>query len=150
MIVEFKTWTYHERFGVGAHGRAAGRGRAERGVNRTVAQETRVLCTHQSIEERAPDRISRPVEPKTWTYHERVRSGRTARRRGSGRTACQQNCSPRRQASFAPSKASKTRRLHDSPEARTSEILCKPMEDQNPRLTTGSSAGREALFVPGC
>ena len=37
-----------------------------------------------------------------------------------------QNCSPRRQASLVPSKASKTRRLNVSPEARTSEILCKP------------------------
>ena len=60
-------------------------------------------------------------------------SGRGARRgggAGSGRTGCQQNCSPRRQASLAPSKASKTRRLNVSPEARTSEILCKPMEEQ--------------------
>ena len=29
--------------------------------------------------------------------------------------------------------------LNVSPEARTSEILCKPMEEQNPRLTTGPS-----------
>ena len=58
---------------------------------------------------------------------------------GSGRTVCQQNCSPRGQYFFVPSKASKTRRLNVSPEARTSEILCKPMEEQNPRLTTGSS-----------
>ena len=49
------------------------------------------------------------------------------------------NCSPRRQASLAPSKASKTCRLNEPPEARTSEILCKPMEEQNPRLTRGSS-----------
>ena len=37
--------------------------------------------------------------------------------------------------SIVPSKASKTRRLNVSPEARTSEILCKPMEEQNHRLT---------------
>ena len=30
--------------------------------------------------------------------------------------------------------------LDVSSEARTKEILCKPMEEQNPRLTTGSSA----------
>ena len=36
-------------------------------------------------------------------------------------------------------KASKTRRLNVAPEARTSEILFKPMGEQNPRLTTGSS-----------
>ena len=48
-----------------------------------------------------------------------------------------------------------------SPEARTKEILFKPMEEQSPRLTTGwqpvhprfirgLSPGREALFLPGC
>ena len=58
---------------------------------------------------------------------------------GSGRTVRQQNCSPREQSFIALSKASKTRRLNVSPEAQTIEILCKPME-QNPRLTTGSSA----------
>ena len=50
---------------------------------------------------------------------------------------------------LAHSKASKKRRLNVSPEARTSEILFKPMEEQNPRLTTSSSLGREALFLPG-
>ena len=70
-------------------------------------------------------------------------SRRGARRGGgakSGRSVCQQNCSPREQSFLALSRASKTRRLNVSPEARTSEILCKPMEEQNPRLTTGSSA----------
>ena len=59
---------------------------------------------------------------------------------GSGRTVCQQNCSPRKQSSLSLSKVLKTRRLNVSPEARTSEILSKPMEEQSPRLTTGSSA----------
>ena len=77
-------------------------------------------------------------------------SGRGARRgggAGSGRTGCQQNCSPRGQASLAPPKATKTRRLKDTPEARTSEILCKPMEEQNlpsPKpghTTSGSGRG---------
>ena len=69
-------------------------------------------------------------------------SGRGARWGGgamSGRTGCQQNCSPGGQASLVFPKASKIRRLNVSPEARTSEILCKPMEEQTPRLTTASS-----------
>ena len=57
---------------------------------------------------------------------------------GSGMTLCQQNYPPRGQSFLVPYKASKTRRLK-TPEARTSEILCKPMEEENPRLTTGSS-----------
>ena len=67
-------------------------------------------------------------------------SGRGARRSGgmgSGNTGCQHNFSPRRRASLVPSKSSETGRLNDPPEARTNEILCKPMEEQNPRLTTG-------------
>ena len=59
---------------------------------------------------------------------------------GSSRTVCQQNCSPREQSFLALPKASKTRRRDVSRQERTSEILCKPMEEQNPRLTTGSSA----------
>ena len=39
-----------------------------------------------------------------------------------------------------PCKASKTRRLNVSPEARTSKILCKLMEEHNDRLTSGSFA----------
>ena len=80
-------------------------------------------------------------------------SGRSARRSGwagSGKIGCQQNGSPRKQKSTVPSKAWKKRRFNVPPEARTSEILCKPTGEQNPRLITGLSAGREALFVPGC
>ena len=65
-------------------------------------------------------------------------SGRSARRSGragSGKIGCQQNYSPRKQKSTVPSKASKKRRFNVSPEARTSEILCKPTEEQNQRLT---------------
>ena len=48
--------------------------------------------------------------------------------------------------------ASKKRRFNVSPEARTSEILCKPTEEQNQRLTTGLSAvyhrdEKRALFL---
>ena len=70
-------------------------------------------------------------------------SGRTARRSGwagSGKIGCQQNYSPRKQKTTGPSKASKKRRFNISPEARTSEFRCKPTEEQNQRLTTGSSA----------
>ena len=70
-------------------------------------------------------------------------SRRGARRRcgaDSSRTVCQQNCLPRERSIFALYKASKTCRLNVPPEARTSEILCKPMGEQNPRLTTGASA----------
>ena len=84
-------------------------------------------------------------------------SGRGARRgggAGSGRTGCQQNCSPRRQESLVPSKVSKTRRLNVSPEARTSENLCKPNAGTKSafdnRFVSGLSAGGKALFVPGC
>ena len=69
-------------------------------------------------------------------------SGRGARRSGragSGRIGCQQNYSPRKQRSLVPSKASKKRRFNVSPEAQTNEILCKPTEKQNQRLTTSSS-----------
>ena len=72
--------------------------------------------------------------------HTSGESGRGARRGGgaeSGRTGRRQNISPRRQASLVPSKASKTRRLIVSPEARSSEILCKPVEEHSDRLTTG-------------
>ena len=70
-------------------------------------------------------------------------SGRGARRGGGaglGRTGRRQNSTPRRQASLVPPKASKTRLLNVSPEARTSEILFKPMGEQSPRLTRGLSA----------
>ena len=75
-----------------------------------------------------------PAESKTRTYHGRVGSRRTA---GWRRTGRRQNGSPRRQPSLVPSKASKTRVLNVSPEARTCEILCKPREEQSDRLTTG-------------
>ena len=62
------------------------------------------------------------------------RSRRSARRgdgAGSGRTERRKNRPPRKQVSLVLSKASKKRRLNVSPEARTSDILCKPMKEQN-------------------
>ena len=82
-----------------------------------------------------------PSSPKPGhTMGESHRGARRGGGAGSGRTGCQQNCSPRGQSFFLLSKASKTRRLNVSLEARTNEILCKSMEEQNPRLTSGSSA----------
>ena len=53
---------------------------------------------------------------------------------------------------FLPSRASKTIVVNDFSEARTNEILCKPTEKQNPRLTSGSSAvyqrdGKRSSFL---
>ena len=105
-------------------------------------------------------RPRRPVESKTQTYHGRVGTGRrTAERRGGadpGRTARRRIGSPRRQPSLVLSKASNTSVLNDSSEARASEILCKSKEEQNPpwafdpHWTSGLSARRNAIFVPGC
>ena len=67
-------------------------------------------------------------------------SGRGARQGGGaglGRTGRRQNSSPSNQASLAPVKAPKTSRPNASPEKRNSEILCKPMEEHNNRLTRG-------------
>ena len=68
------------------------------------------------------------------------RGARRGDEAGSGRTVCKQNCPPREQSFLALSKASRKRRLNAPPEAQTSEIPCKPMGKQNPRLTNGSSA----------
>ena len=68
---------------------------------------------------------------------------RTAGRRGGtgrGRTGHRQVGSPRRRPTLWPSRASKTLVLNDSSQARTNEIPCKPVEEKNVRLTTGSSA----------
>ena len=72
-------------------------------------------------------------------------SGRGVRRvggAGSGRTGCQQKCSPTRHASRVPSRASKTNRLKDPPEAPTSETLCKPTgRVQNPDIPRAGRVG---------
>ena len=54
---------------------------------------------------------------------------------GSGRTGCQQNCSPRRQGSLVLSKASKNRHLTVSLKERTIKICLNRMREQNQRLT---------------
>ena len=81
-----------------------------------------------------------------------VRSARRSGRARSRKIGCQQNYSPRKQKSTVPSKASKKRRFNVSPEARTSEILCKPTGEQNQWLTSGLPAvyqrdEKRALFL---
>ena len=137
LTVESKTRTYHGRVGSGGAQRG---GRAQQAQQDGTpigfsAQDTTVHRVLHGIIDNCPEHLSSPKPG-----HTTGGSGRGARRgggAGSGRTGCQQNCSPRRQASLVPPKASKTRRLNVSPEARTSEILCKPVEEQNPRLTRG-------------
>ena len=62
----------------------------------------------------------------------------------SGKIGCQHNYLLRKLKSTFHPKASKTRRFNVSPEARTSEILCKPTEEQqspvDPRFIRGLSA----------
>ena len=59
--------------------------------------------------------------------------------RGRARLGANRIIRPGNKKSTGPSKASKKRRSNVSPEARTSEILCKPTEEQNQRLTLGFS-----------
>ena len=84
------------------------------------------------------------VESKTRTYHGRLAAGRQTAgrpgRAGPGRTGRRRVGSPRRQPTLLSSRASKTIVLNDSSEARTTEFICKSTEEQNRRLTTGSSA----------
>ena len=92
-------------------------------------------------------RIQNPDTPRAGRVGRRT-AGRL--RGGPGRIRRRRVCSRRTQPSLVPSRASKTTVLNSPSEARTSEILCKPMEEQSPRLTRSLSPGREALFVPGC
>ena len=82
-------------------------------------QRKTVLCNPTGGQNQRLTTCSLIVESKTRTYHGRVGSGRGAERRGG----VGQNSSPRKQASLLPPKASMTRRLNVSPEARTSEIV---------------------------
>ena len=58
----------------------------------------------------------------------------------SGKIVCQLNHSPWKEKSTVPTQASKRRCFNDSPEARTSEFVCKPTEERDNRLTRGLSA----------
>ena len=119
----------------------AGRGRGgairpEQNLTVPIPRGRKTAVLDYPAGEQSHTTLCKPVESKTRTYNGRVESGRTAGRRGG----VGQNSSPRRQAALVPSKATKTRRLNVPPEARTSEIVCKPMGEQSPRLTRGLSA----------
>ena len=97
---------------------------------------------------------NRPAESKTRTYHGRVRARRrTAEcpgRAGPGNSVRRPIGSHRRQPSILPSRASKTTVLNVSWGARTKQSLWKPMAEYDNRLTSGLSAGRRPLLIPGC
>ena len=137
----------------GGSGRGARRnGRA--GSGRISCQQN---CSHRKHKSRVPSKGSHKcrvrVSPEARTSeilckhlsnpkpgHTTGGSGRGARRSGqagSGKIGCQQNYSLRKQKSTVLSNKSKKCRFNVSPEARTSEILCKPTEEQNQRLTRG-------------
>ena len=147
MIIS-KIRTYHKRLGAGLR-TAERRGRA--GPGRTGCRHAgsprrqptflpskasrKITDLPVSPEARTHEFLYKPVESKTRTYHGQVgMERRTAERRGGagpGRTGCREAGSPRRQPTFLPSKASKkTTDLHVSPEARTHEILYKPVESK--------------------
>ena len=96
------------------------------------------------------------VESKTRKYHGRVGSGRMATwRSGVGKTGYEQNCPPRGQASLVLSKASKTRRLNDSPpvESKTRTYpgrvgTGRPTARRRGRAGTGSTGRRRRDCSP--
>ena len=130
-----------------------------------IAQQPRPKSDHRPADKQDINREYTADQPRALFLHlsspkpEHTTggSGRGARRgdwAGSGRIGCQQNCSPRKQRSLVPSKASKKRRLSVSPEARTSETLRKPNAGTKSAVDNqfirGLSAGPRALFLPGC
>ena len=83
-----------------------------------------------------------PVVSKTRTYPGRVATGRrTAGRRGragTGSTGCRRrDCSPRRKETFLSPRRWKNDLLGVPLEARTREVLSKPMAEQNLPLNRG-------------
>ena len=79
-----------------------------------------------------------PVESEARTDHGRVGSGRPAERPGGVR----QDWVPmelfaQETKVYCTLQKKKKCRFNDSPEAQTREILCKPTEEQNHRLTRG-------------
>ena len=80
------------------------------------------------------------VEPKTRTYNGRVGSGRTEGRQGGvGDGMPTEQFAQRTSVPRTFQGIENTSPEHFS-RSTTSEILCKPMEEQNPRLTCGLSA----------
>ena len=81
------------------------------------------------------------VESKTRTYHGQFGSGRPAERPGGiGQDWVPTELFAQKTKASVPSKGSRKRRFNVSPKARTSEILCKPMEEQNQWFTSGLPA----------
>ena len=83
-----------------------------------------------------------PVESNARTYHERFGSERPAERPGGfGQDKVPTELFVgKKKIHRTFKKASKRHRVNVSPEARPSEILCKPTEEQNHRLTRRLSA----------
>ena len=82
----------------------------------------------------APCRIQDPNIPRAG------RVGAAHGGAGPGRTGRRRIGSSWKQPSLVLPRASSTYVLNASPGARTSEILCKPVEEPNPLLTSGLSA----------
>ena len=82
----------------------------------------------------------------------RVGTAQGGRRGGAtlGRTRCRHFGRLGSHRPSGPPAHCKTTVLNVSSQARTKEILCKPLREQNVRLTTGLSPGPRALFVAGC
>ena len=125
LFVEFKTWSYHEQIGTGW--RTVGRqGRAGQDGNPTglPINETSVNF--------------KPVESKTRTYHGRVGSERPAERPGGvGQDWVPTEVLAQETKVYHTLQKIEEMSLQRLLEARTSEILCKPTEEQNQRLTRG-------------
>ena len=90
---------------------------------------------------------AQPVEPKTRTYHRRVGSERPAELLGGvGQDWVPTELFEQETKVHVLPKASKKRRSNVFPEARTSEILCKPTEAQNQQLTSISQAVYQRFY----
>ena len=99
----------------------------------------------QTVGHPCPQHLNIPSNPKPG--HTTGGSGRSGvrRRGGAGRGGAGRNAGgtvrPGGKPILLPPRASKTTVLIDPPEARTNAIPCKPMGQQNIRLTTGWSTG---------
>ena len=93
-------------------------------------------------------RIQNPDEPRATRV--RAAHDRAARRRGAWQDGTPTDLFAQDTTALVPSNASCKPVCNDSSDARTSEILCKPMGAQNQRLITVLPAGRRPLFVPDC
>ena len=123
---------------VWAHGRTAGWGRAGRYANRIVHLLDNLFFSppkhRKNVAKSACDQILSNPKP----VHTSGRSGRRAWQSGrerSDKIGRQQNDSPRNRRCTVLSKALKNIQFNVFPES--SDIDCKPTEEQNQRLTHG-------------